>query len=154
MHVTLRPAVVQDAQALSDLDRQCRQEFWLAHTYSTDLSSHRHYGIVAEHRVTEPSYNGVTNELVGFIWLSWVLDVAQLENIVVAPHARGHHVATQLVEQCIPALRQRGVVAIELEVRSRNEAALALYVRMQFAEVGRRRKYYGDDDAVLMTRKI
>ena len=43
--------------------------------------------------------------------------------------------------------------AATLEVRADNGGALALYARLGFDEVGRRRRYYPDGgDAVLMTR--
>lgn len=43
--------------------------------------------------------------------------------------------------------------AATLEVRAGNAAAVALYRRLGFEEVGRRRRYYADgSDALLMTR--
>ena len=45
-----------------------------------------------------------------------------------------------------------GCVLVTLEVRGGNEAALELYKKLGFREVGRRKGYYakGGEDAVLM----
>ena len=45
-----------------------------------------------------------------------------------------------------------GCVLVTLEVRGGNEAAMSLYKKLGFREVGRRKGYYskGGEDAVLM----
>ncbi|MGB3722839.1 MAG: ribosomal-protein-alanine acetyltransferase, partial [Pacificimonas sp.] len=55
--------------------------------------------------------------------------------------------------------RARGAAIMHLEVRESNLAALKLYHRHQFAEIGRRKAYYrGIDgrvhDAITMQRQI
>ena len=40
---------------------------------------------------------------------------------------------------------------MHLEVRPTNAAAITLYESLGFAQTGRRRRYYGDEDALLMT---
>ena len=51
-------------------------------------------------------------------------------------------------------MRERGAAACYLEVRSRNLPAISLYKRLGFAEVGLRRNYYRDDNAVLMKKNL
>lgn len=54
--------------------------------------------------------------------------------------------------------RERGFARIFLEVRPSNTAALALYRRAGFVEIGRRRGYYpaaaGREDAILMEGRL
>jgi ribosomal-protein-alanine N-acetyltransferase len=40
-----------------------------------------------------------------------------------------------------------------LEVRPSNQSAISLYKKFGFFEVGRRKKYYGDEDAIMMVRR-
>ena len=43
---------------------------------------------------------------------------------------------------------------ITLEVREDNKAAITLYEKNNFVKVGRRKKYYKDLDAIIMTRNF
>ena len=52
----------------------------------------------------------------------------------------------------IAKAEEDGCVLVTLEVRGGNDAAMALYHKLGFCEVGRRKGYYakGGEDAVLM----
>ena len=49
-------------------------------------------------------------------------------------------------------LQARNGIALTLEVRSHNQAAIALYEKLGFRNAGRRKGYYDDppDDALIM----
>lgn len=78
--------------------------------------------------------------------------IAALESVVVAETARRKGVGRALCEAVIAWCGVNGAGGMELEVRSANEAAIALYRRLGFVEAGRRKGYYSEpkDDAVLM----
>jgi ribosomal protein S18 acetylase RimI-like enzyme len=78
---------------------------------------------------------------------------ARLYTIAVAPHARGTGVATALLVRSERAARERGCVALRLEVREDNDAALGLYRRCGYEVVGRTADYYEDGSAALRLRK-
>jgi ribosomal-protein-alanine N-acetyltransferase len=90
--------------------------------------------------------------LVGFVIANLVLDICELESIVVAPEFRRQKIGAALLDAIIVWSRQRSAQRIELEVRARNMAAIALYERTGFLRQGIRRSYYSDpqEDAVLM----
>jgi ribosomal-protein-alanine N-acetyltransferase len=52
--------------------------------------------------------------------------------------------------------RLHGATRLDLEVRASNAAAIRLYARAGFLEIGHRRAYYisPEDDAVLMQVKL
>ncbi len=83
---------------------------------------------------------------------------ADLVSIATAPASERRGVATRLLDHVLTWLRQEGYEDICLEVAIDNEAALALYHRLAFAEVGRRTGYYrrGGElvDALVMRRQL
>jgi len=61
---------------------------------------------------------------------------AQILSIAVAPAARGRGAASALLAQAVDYLSRRGVRRIKLEVRPENTAALHLYRKFGFEQVG------------------
>ena len=96
------------------------------------------------------------DRLLGFtvgkmIWLAYE-SIAELESIVVSEATRRQGVGRVLCEAVIAWSRKQGVLALELEVRTGNQAAIALYSSLGFKITGSRRGYYQEpvEDAVLM----
>jgi ribosomal protein S18 acetylase RimI-like enzyme len=69
---------------------------------------------------------------------------AQLINIGVDPGAQGRGCGEALVSAGLAYLRSRGVAECRLEVRPENRAAVRLYERTGFADVGRLRDGQGE----------
>lgn len=78
--------------------------------------------------------------------------VGEIESVAVDLGARRGGVGRALCEAVIGWCRQRGVGAMELEVRAGSAGAIALYGGLAFVSVGRRRGYYREpaEDALLM----
>ncbi len=81
-----------------------------------------------------------------------VLDEASLLAVHTAPAYRRQGVARALLQYAFASMAREGCETVFLEVRSRNDAALALYRRLGFERVGLRRDFYQKpaDDAVVM----
>jgi len=81
---------------------------------------------------------------------------AELESIVVAAEWRGQGIGARLLTASMELARLHGAGRIDLEVRASNAAAIRLYARTGFLEIGHRRAYYTspDDDAVLMQVRL
>ena len=81
---------------------------------------------------------------------------AELLKIAVAKACRRCCLGVQLLLHLENELRQSGVHTLFLEVRARNSAALGLYRKTRFIEVGRRKNYYRTpkDDALLFRKKF
>jgi len=69
---------------------------------------------------------------------------AQLLNIAVDPDAQGRGVAKQLIDAGLTVMRRLNVAEVRLEVRPWNEAAIALYWKTGWREVGRTRDLDGE----------
>ncbi len=98
-------------------------------------------------------------EAAGFTLARFVADEAELLLVAVAPVLRGRGIGSALMQRAIDSARRRGAESMHLEVRASNTAALKLYHRHHFSEIGRRNAYYrGMDgqahDAITMQRQI
>jgi ribosomal-protein-alanine N-acetyltransferase len=71
-----------------------------------------------------------------------VVDDAEILTLGVAEDRRRHGIARRLVDRLCRTAAGRGARRLHLEVAESNRAARALYTRMGFRELGRRRGYY------------
>lgn len=91
--------------------------------------------------------------IAGFAAVWFVVDETHVVTLASRSSARRKGVADLLLIGLTEAAVQRGSRCVTLEVRKSNEAAIALYRKHGFHEVGIRRRYYSNnnEDAVLMT---
>jgi ribosomal-protein-alanine N-acetyltransferase len=94
---------------------------------------------VVTHRAT------VGSRLIGFIISRRATDEAEILSVAVAPARRGKGIARRLLDLHMRRLAGLGTRTLFLEVGEDNTAALRLYRRAGFREVGRREGYYVDD---------
>ena len=95
----------------------------------------------------------------GFVLIRVAADEAEILSIAVAGAHRGRGVGWALMDAALRQLHGERVAQVFLEVDEANQAAIALYRRLGFAEVGRRPAYYKDGnesagDALVMRRDI
>ena len=78
-----------------------------------------------------------------------------LLNLCIHPGWQGQGLGHKLIQHLLKLARQSGAESAFLEVRESNAKARALYRRLGFVEVGRRRDYYprqnGREDALLLS---
>lgn len=86
--------------------------------------------------------NGFPKRTIGFIIGQIAADEAEVLSVGVLADCQRHGVGRQLVEGLVRAVARAGARSLHLEVAADNAAALALYRRQGFAEVGRRKGYY------------
>lgn len=91
--------------------------------------------------------------LVGYIGVQTVLDEGYINNVAVRPEYRRKGIAAALISLLINEARAIGLAFMTLEVRESNAPAIALYEKLGFTTVGRRKNYYEKprEDAILMT---
>lgn len=96
--------------------------------------------------------------LIGYFVLMAAVGEAHLLNLSVAAahHRRGH--GTALLDEAMRLARHLGARQIYLEVRPSNRPGQALYERVGFRRVARRRGYYptaqGREDALVLSRAL
>ena len=144
MSVTIRQAKLYDVPALSRIEQDSFDAPWSAEEITKDITSKDGNIYVA---VIEAD-----DEKAGYAEMRMVKGEAQIYNIVIDRAFRGRGLGEMLLRHLIDKAKDLGCSLITLEVRGGNEAAMELYRKLGFKEVGRRRGYYskGGEDAVLM----
>lgn len=93
-------------------------------------------------------------QLVGFYIAEMAGPDFTLMDIAVHPQHQGKGVASRLMAHLIEQSETRGAENIFLEVRASNQAAIHLYNKVGFCEMGIRKNYYptadGNENAILM----
>ncbi|UCG69809.1 MAG: ribosomal protein S18-alanine N-acetyltransferase [Thermoplasmata archaeon] len=79
---------------------------------------------------------------------------AHLLNLAVHPQVRNQGIGKSLIHWIISNLKDIKVKEIYLEVRTSNTNAIAFYTRLGFARIGLIEGFYGDEDAIVMVKKI
>ena len=93
--------------------------------------------------------------LAGYVGSQTVMDETDMMNLAVTPQFRRQGVGEALVNALVASLKELGSRCLTLEVRDSNGPARALYAKLGFAEVGRRRGYYRDprEDALILRKE-
>lgn len=89
---------------------------------------------------------GKANEMQGFILSRRAADEAEILTVAVKPRKRGQGIAGKLMRANMAQLQAAGAKSWFLEVEAQNTAALALYKRFGFEQVGERKSYYRKPD--------
>jgi len=137
----VRPLTSDDLQAAIAMEEANQFAPWSEGVFRDELAAENRVYLAAEDA-------GV---IVGFGGVMVVGDEAHVTNLLVTPDARGRGIGRGLMLGLIEAAVESGARHLTLEVRSKNEAARALYARFGLAPVGVRRDYYGDDDALILS---
>ena len=145
MHYKLVPMSNENVADAAAVERECFSKPWTEQMLRDELDNMSASFIVAE------ADNG---RAIGYAGLTVVLDEGYINNVAVRSQFRKNGVASALLDVFIRFAQAHELAFLTLEVRASNEAAIALYKKHGFEEVGRRKNYYEDpkEDALLMTR--
>jgi [ribosomal protein S18]-alanine N-acetyltransferase len=138
----LRRMEARDLPSVMEIDALSLPRPWSAAIWRGELGSPYGLYLVLEER----------GEVFGQIGVRHVLGELHITTIAVKPEYRRRGHARALIAAALAAYPNASHV--HLEVRPTNVKAIALYESLGFRETGRRPRYYGDEDALLMTRKL
>ena len=143
MNYQLVPMDRANVRDVAAIERACFSVPW-----SVDLLEQELYNESASY-ILAVAEDGTA---LGYAALSVILDEGSVDRIAVLPEYRRQGVADALLDVFVRFGRVN-LAFLTLEVRESNAAAIALYRKHGFAEVGRRKNYYTDpkEDAVLLT---
>ena len=132
----------RDLPSAMEIDALSLPRPWSAAIWRGELSSPYGLYLVIEDR----------GEVFGQIGVRHVLGELHITTIAVRPEYRRRGHARALIGAALAAYPNASHV--HLEVRPTNVAAIAFYESLGFRKTGRRPRYYGDEDALLMTLNL
>ena len=146
MYYEIVPMDRSHVDQIAELERQCFSTPWSETQLEDALYNDNACFIVAE-----DGEGGV----LGYAGLTTVLDEGYINNIAVEEAARKHGVASALLDVFV-RFAAINLAFLTLEVRKSNAAAIALYEKFGFQQVGIRKGFYSRprEDAVIMTREF
>lgn len=143
MDFQLVPMDKSHLSQVAELEKQTFSPPWSQDSLESELYNTTVSMIVAE---TEDG------TVLGYGVLGVILDEGCLEKLCVQPHLRRQGIG-QAILSAFLRYGEAHLALLTLEVRQSNAPAIALYEKLGFQEVGRRKNYYQSprEDAVLMT---
>ena len=130
---------------VAELEKICFADPWSEKSIAFELENPLSYWLVA--------LEGST--VVGYAGSQTVLGETDMMNVAVRPECRRQGVAEALIAALILGLKERESHCLTLEVRDSNAPARALYEKLGFLEVGRRKNYYRNpgEDALILRKE-
>lgn len=137
----LQPLTDADIDAVVALEERIYATPWSAQVFRDELAAAGR---------TYVKTVGNDGTLVGYGGLMVIDGEAHITTVVVDPSHRGAGTGTRLVLHLVRQALAAGARSLTLEVRVSNAAAQALYRRFGMAPVGVRKRYYIEEDALIM----
>lgn len=130
---------------VAELEKACFSDPWSENSVRSELSNPLSLWIVA--------VDG--SKVVGYVGSQSVMGESDMMNLAVLEEYRRMGIAICLVEELIKELSGLGNYQLTLEVRQSNTAAISLYEKMGFCQVGRRPNYYRNpkEDALILRKE-
>ena len=130
---------------IAQLEKVCFSDPWSEKSIASELDNPLAFWLVA--------LEGQT--VAGYIGSQTVMDETDMMNVAVHPEFRRKGIGQALINTLVEHLQKAGSRCLTLEVRASNAAAIALYAKLGFSEVGRRKNYYRNprEDALILRKE-
>lgn len=128
---------------IAQIERECFSMPWSERVLEEELYNPQASFIVAQR---------ADGAVLGYAGLHVAADEGYIDNVAVREDYRRQGIADDLLDVFVRFGRVN-LAFLTLEVRPSNEAAIGLYFKHGFAQVGRRKNYYENprEDAIIMT---
>ena len=132
-------------KAVAELEAICFSDPWSENSVASELKNKLALWLVAEEE----------GRVAGYIGSQTCGDESDVMNVAVHPDFRRLGYAEALVNALVEQLKAMESHCLTLEVRASNVPAIALYEKLDFHEVGRRKNYYRNprEDALIMRKE-
>lgn len=158
--VWVRPMTLDDVEEVYRIERATFSMPWSARSFTYDLTRNPAASyLVAQARPDlawrdpPPAPDLRDAPILGYGGLWLLVDEAHVSTLAVRPGWRGRGLGELLLWHLLQRALNLGAQEATLEVRVSNRVAIALYEKYRFHVVGRRIRYYSDnqEDAFIMT---
>ena len=145
--ITYRRMTIDDVPQVHEIELKTFHTPWSYQSFVDEMTTNKcaRY-IVAEEDGKVLGYAGA--------WL--IFDEGHITNIAVDEAYRGRGIGIGVTQALMQYAANMGVQYMTLEVRKSNAAAIALYEKFGFQQVGLRKGFYSHprEDAIIMTREF
>lgn len=148
MELKIEPLTLSDLDEVMRIERLSFPNPWTRGMFESELKNPVSSALAA--RAVGKAAGGIIAYCV--FWI--VQGEAHILNLAVDPDWRRKGVAVTLLQSILDYMRPRTVFEVFLEVRTSNIAAIRLYKGLGFREAYVRKKYYGDEDAIVMSLEM
>ena len=149
MSVKIQRASIKHLDKLYEIEIECfDKEAFTKQQIAHLLTDHNSTSLIAE-------LNGeISGFVIGKTHRKWRLTTGHVLTIDVSPKYRRKGIGLRLLQEIERIFKDKGVRVCFLEVREDNTAALNLYQRFGYREVGRLEHYYGNTHALCLKKKL
>ena len=140
--ITLGLMTTDDVDAVHAIETACFKTPWSRKAFYDEVTQNAcaRYMVVRE-----------DGEAIAYAGVWFVLDEGHITNIAVRPDRRGIGYGERVTRAMIQLAADSGMNWMTLEVRRSNAAAINLYHKLGFIDVGYRKRYYENtEDALIM----
>lgn len=144
--ITTRNATIQDIDKIYAIECETYEtHHWSKKSFINELKTEYSKYFVCES-------NSDNKEIVGYAGYWIVGNEGHITTMVVCQRYRRMHIADILLYKLINSAIRNNIKWLTLEVRASNIAAIALYSKYDFKQLGIRKNYYQDDneDALIL----
>jgi len=148
-----------DIPQVLEVERQSFPSMWPSTAFRRELQQNRLAHYIVKHILTGDDPAGLpppqerAELITGFIGVWMLPDEMHIVTVAVRNSHRRQGIGEILLIAALDLARERAQPLVTLEVRVSNDAAIRLYEKYGFEEVGRRPRYYSDnhEDANILT---
>ena len=146
MEIVIKNMSTNDLENIKDILSSEFDDFWNYNILKQELSSENSIYLVAI---------DLDGSILGFAGVQFIVDEADITNIVTRKSFRNKGIGSKLLENLIIVSKEKNMSSITLEVNENNTYAISLYKKFNFETTGLRKKYYnGTDNAIIMKLDI
>lgn len=130
---------------IAQLEKICFSDPWSERSVASELENKLSCWLVAMEG----------EQVAGYIGSQTVCGETDMMNVAVHPDHRRKGIAEKLILALIEELKGMESHCLTLEVRASNAPAIALYEKLGFEEIGRRKNYYRNprEDALILRKE-
>lgn len=138
----IRDMTADDVDAVYEIEQITFSDPWSKSSFLESMAeASNHYLVVI-----------IEGRVVGYCGYWGVAGEGYIYNVAVKEGYKRQGIGFRMLEELIRQAISRGITSLTLEVRQSNEAAINLYKKLGFTEVGARKDFYTKptEDAIIM----
>jgi ribosomal-protein-alanine N-acetyltransferase len=138
------PLTEEDIDAVLKIEEESFPKPWSRNIFTKELTNPVSYSLAGW------TAREASDRLAVYVFFWIVQGEAHILNLTVGSEFRRMGLAKRMLAFTMQFMREKGVEDIFLEVRRSNKAAISLYESFGFRVFYERKKYYVDEDALVM----